>query len=270
MRISSLLTLGLLALSATTHASIVLLQDFDGNGVVTGPGTSGTIFNQPSFSGSTSAKLDTSTYNSATISSEQSVSAPNSLKVAWQFLDGSLANNWVRLTSYGTNSNPVIDITGSVAFSALLMPAEPGMAVDPLGIGIGIREVSKPAGTPIGSNGGTSGTIEWVGVTGSEGGAPNPTRWLQPGVWTDLVFNPDLEPCLGFTGDGILSTASGLAVLEHIILRTPAESVPAGTKGKPYALYIDNVRAGGRNEIPEPATLSLIGLGLLPTIRRKR
>jgi hypothetical protein len=61
-----------------------------------------------------------------------------------------------------------------------------------------------------------------------------PTRTVAAAAWTTLTFNPPQEPIYNFSGgNGILSTASGLGVLEHLAI------VPAAGTGT-YNVYLDN------------------------------
>jgi hypothetical protein len=122
--------------------------------------------------------------------------------------------------------NPVIDFTRKLRFDLF--------ADKPVKVAVGCRETTIAAGTPLGSDGGTTGGIEWAGVTNTSGTAPMPTRTVAAGSWATLTFDLPHEPITSFSGgDGILSTASGLGVLEHVAI------VPvAGTGTNNF--YLDN------------------------------
>jgi hypothetical protein len=151
------------------------------------------------------------------------------------------SNPWVRLTTAGaaTLANPVIHFTRKLRFDVY--------ADNPVKIAVGCRETTTPAGTAIGADGGTSGSsIEWAGVTNVSGGAPMPTRTVS-NVWTTLTFDFPNEPIRSFAaGNNVLSTTSGLGVLEHLAI------VPAGGVGI-YQLYLDNFSVVG----PRTFTYSL-------------
>lgn len=137
-------------------------------------------------------------------------------------------NPWLLLTTASTATfpNPVIDFTKQLRFDIYSDQA--------IKVGLGCRETSVPAGTAIGSDGGTAGGLEWVGVTNNAGPAPMPTRTVAAGTWTTLTFNLPKEPVRNFSGgNGVLYTASGLGVLEHLAI------VPAAGTGV-YNVYLDN------------------------------
>jgi hypothetical protein len=116
-----------------------------------------------------------------------------------------------------------------------------------LQIGLGLRETTNAPGTAIGSNGGTAGGIEWGGVTNSVSGQPQPNRTVTASNWMTLAFNLPAEPVRNFaSGNGVLSTASGLGVLEHIAF------VPAAGNGA-YNVYLDDFEVF----IPNALTYSL-------------
>ncbi|MGZ5543500.1 MAG: putative Ig domain-containing protein, partial [Limisphaerales bacterium] len=102
-------------------------------------------------------------------------------------------------------------------------------------VAAGCRETTTAAGTAIGSDGGTTGAIEWAGVTNIAGTAPVPTRTIASNTWTTVTFDFANEPIRNFSGgNGTLSTASGLGVLEHLAI------VPKSGSNF-YTLYLDNV-----------------------------
>jgi hypothetical protein len=185
-----------------------MLVDFEAflaetaNGVV--------LFRTPRFSGSTSSHLDSFPDLAAVTDT-----FPNGhgtglvLRVSCNFTNSN--NPWLRLTTSGTANwpNPVIDLSREFAFDV--------WSDKPIRIGLGVRETATPAGTTPGSDGGTTGGIEWVGVTGVSGTAPIPSRLIAASNWTRLTFVFSNEAVRSFaSGNGVLSTASKLAVLEHL------------------------------------------------------
>jgi hypothetical protein len=100
-------------------------------------------------------------------------------------------------------------------------------------VGIGFRETSTTA--PIGADGGTSGTIEWIGGTTDNTVTPPLGHLVPAGQWTTLSFFLPYEPVRGFTGNGVLETSTGKGVLEHL------EFVPAAGPGT-YNVDLDNFR----------------------------
>jgi hypothetical protein len=135
-----------------------------------------------------------------------------------------------------------------------------------LKVALGIREVTTTAA--IGANGGSAGGgIEWSGLdatTPKNGSSPNPARTVPANIWTTLWFDVNGETAAAYQGaaNGIVSTANGLAVLEHLAL------VPASGLGT-YNIYLDNLEV---TPVPEPSTYALVfGLFALGTglIRRR-
>ncbi len=212
---------------ATASEGIQLITDFEpfisetANGVV--------LFRYPRYSGSTSSFVG-SAPDLAAVTDTYVTNGHGTglvLRVSCQFTNAS--DPWLRLTTSGaaTLPNPVIDFTRKLRFDIY--------TDKPIGIAVGCRETVTPAGTAIGADGGTSGSsIEWVGATGKSGTAPVPTRVVAASNWTTLTFDLPHEPVFSFTGgNGVLSTASGLGVLEHLAI------VPMAGLGV-YNLYLDN------------------------------
>ena len=214
---------------ASAPERIQSLTDFEAfisetaNGVV--------LFRTPNFSGTTSNFLDhapemdiaavTDTYPNT------GHETGNVLYVHCNFTNAS--NPWLRLTTASTATfpNPVIDFTKKLRFDVY--------SDKPIKVAAGCRETTTPAGTVLGTDGGTSGaSIEWVGVTNVSGTAPMATRIVTSNTWTTLTFDFPNEPIRSFSGgNGILSTASGLGVLEHLAI---VPNVGTGV----YNFYLDN------------------------------
>jgi hypothetical protein len=205
-----------------------LLADFEpimsetANGVV--------LFRDPHYASASSGFLEAAP-NLATVTDTFPTSGHGPgrvLRIGCRF-SAAAARPWLRLTTAGTArlANPVIDL-------------RQGLTVDlyadrPVAIALGCRETTTPAGTTLGADGGTSGPIEWVGVTGVGDGAPLPSRILPGRQWTHLTFDLPQEAVRSFAGgNDVLSTGSGLGVLEHLAI------VPQDGPGE-YNLYLDNL-----------------------------
>ncbi|NOS68970.1 MAG: hypothetical protein HOP33_03485 [Verrucomicrobia bacterium] len=209
--------------TATATDFVTELSDFENYSAGTA-----VMFRLPNFSGSTSAHLSNSP-NVAAVSSTIPTGNGSArvLNVNWAFTN-SAPNPWLRLTTFNSTTlpNPVIDFTRRLRFRI--------WTDKPLQVGLGLRETTTASGTPIGSDGGTTGDIEWVGVTNSISGQPQPTRLIAASNWTTLEFNLPAEPVRSFaSGNGILSTASGLGTLEHIAFVPMAGNVA-------YNVYLDD------------------------------
>jgi hypothetical protein len=191
------------------------------------------LFNRPLNSATTSAFQDTST-NYTLIRTNQPTGNGSTkvLKAGWGFKTG-MANYWVRLNTFNvpTNKNPTIALDQSVRFKIYSSKA--------IKVGIGIRETGTSAA--YGAAGGTSGTIEWVGVTNVVSGNPVPSRLVAANTWTTLTFNIPFESVRAFTGDGVIAQ-SGKGVLEHIVLRGE------GGTGN-YAVYFDDFAVVEQNTL---------------------
>ena len=211
--------------TASTNAD-VLVTDFEAFASGTSSGT--VLFRNPNFSGSTAAFLDvapnttsvTATFPTGNVSARV-------LQANWSW--NATANPWLRFTTSGTAnlSNPVMNVTRKLKFDLYTDKA--------VGVAIAVRETANAAGTAIGSNGGTTpGVIEFAGVTNVVSGQPQVTRVVGASNWMTLIFDLPSEPVVNFVGgNGVLSTATGLGVLEHLAF------VPAAGIG-PYNVYLDN------------------------------
>ena len=191
------------------------------------------MFRKPANSATTSAFLDASTnYTSVRSSFPAGHSSAKVLKAGWGFATGT-SNPWLRLNTFNPVNvpNPTIDFDQIVRFDIYSDKS--------LKVGVGVRETGTTAA--YGANGGTTGTIEWVGVPSATSGSPNPSQTVAANTWTTLSFNIPFESVTTFTGDGIVS--SGVkGVLEELAL------VPNGGMGA-YTIYLDNFAVVAQNTL---------------------
>ncbi len=99
---------------------------------------------------------------------------------------------------------------------------------------LGVRETNNAAGTALGSNGGASGSIEWVGRP-NDGVDLDVTLVPADNAWHPVTFDLNAGPFRGFTGDHVLSSTTGLGVLEHLRIANTTDGY------KRYKVYIDDV-----------------------------
>lgn len=220
--------------SATASANAeTLVTDFEG--FASGTANGSVLFRQPTFSGSTSGFLDANP-NTTTVTGTFPAGndSARALRANWNW--NTTVNAWLRLTTSGTANlpNPVIDLTRKLKFDIY--------SEKDLKVALGIRETGNSIGTAIGSNGGTSpAIIEFVGVTNVISAQPQVLRTVTASNWTTLTFDLPMEPIRNFTGgNGVLATATGLGVLEHLAL------VPAAGAGA-YDVYLDNFLVSAPN-----------------------
>jgi hypothetical protein len=143
----------------------------------------------------------------------------------------------VATQSYIPNSCPgqLTAIEGEKPMIGLVVGTNKNTAVK---LSIGVREtnVSTACGA-VGSDGGTTGNIEWIGPSSSVSGAPQGKVLSPSNDWQTVTFNPTSDPKLSFNGgNGALNGLCG--VLEH--LAVAAGSVNDGK----FTMYIDNVYSG--------------------------
>jgi hypothetical protein len=211
--------------TASTNAE-VLLADFESFASGTSGGT--VLFRNPNFASPTSSFLDASP-NTTTVTDTfpSGNNSIRSLQANWSWNTTNSA--WLRLTTANAANlpNPVIAVTRKLSFDLYTDKT--------IGVAVGVRETVNAAGTAIGANGGTTpGVIEFVGATNVVGGQPQVTRVVNASNWMTLTFDLPNEPIRNFSGgNGVLSTASGLAVLEHLAF------VPAAGSGA-YNVFLDN------------------------------
>ncbi len=246
--------LGSLAIAAlAASASGQLLTDFEGYTV-----GSAVMFRQPTFSGSTSTFLDAAPTLAYTTNIFPGGNAAAGLSVyysSWSFKTPDNTGAWLRLTTSGTANvgNPIVSFTDGLKFDIYSDRA--------LYVSLGLRE-TNPTGA-IGANGGSSGTIEFVGGTPTTTASAVTGRLVQANTWTTLLFDMPAEQVRGFTGNGILESTTGKGVLENLTI-VPADVANSGV----YNIYLDNFQV-----IPEPSSLVLSlagGLGFLAVLLRRR
>nr|MBA4150586.1 putative Ig domain-containing protein [Verrucomicrobiota bacterium] len=214
----------------TTSTKVNTIARFDDtddepNGVV--------MFRHPLFSSTSTPFLD-ATPNSTLLVTSPDFPLPDdntshkALRASFSFKTGT-TNPWLRLTTHSVSTNhthvpnPTINLNGKLRFNIYTDKS--------IKLGIGVRETGINA--PIGFNGGVSGPIEYVGVTGKQAnGCPIPTRTIPAGVWTTVEFNLPSEPCFNFTGgNGVLNGSKG--TIEELAI------VPNGGMGV-YNVYVDD------------------------------
>ncbi len=191
------------------------------------------LFKRPSNSASTTAFLDTSTNYTRVVTNGPTVMGAGNKKMVagWGFKTGTV-NPWVRLNTFNTvtNGNPTIALDQRLVFKVHASKA--------IKIGLGIRETGTTAA--YGANGGTTGSIEWVGVTNVVSSAPIPNRLIAANTLTTVNFNIPFEPQEAFTGDGFVSQNNVKGVMEHIIIKGEG-----GTGA--YVVYFDDFQVVASN-----------------------
>jgi len=225
--------------------------------------TSHEMFQIPQFSGTTDEYivLNVNPYdnNNAFRASGLQTEGAAALRVFFSWVDPADPHAWVRLTTYNgaERPNPSLHTQGKVRFK-LINRSE--FVYGEIGICLGIRETGVRM--PQLANGGTSGPIEWVGVTGV---GPDPNHPVPiPAVTLPVSDDPqvpyelewDLSTGIvylggvpqgggiaGFTGNGVLDAPNNRGTLEHIAF--------TNVVGDPAA-FIDVAIDELQFEAPEP------------------
>ena len=132
--------------------------------------------------------------------------------------------------------------------SAIPITGGPVVGVGPNGpilLTIGMRETLPPLVPEpvIGSAGGTTGIIEWLGSDGIDTGAPRGKLIVPSNNWQTVTFTPGVDPMavnpMGLSGNGVLDGTFG--VLEHLAI-TP---VTCNTKDTgSFQIYLDTIKNG--------------------------
>jgi hypothetical protein len=200
----------------------VKLTDFDNYTV-----GNAALFQLPRYSGSTVNHLAATPNVAQVTDTVTAFSGAKCEMVQWAFVDAS-TQRWLRLTTNNGAQlpNPTV---------ALDRPLRVRLRLDSgqVRVCVGIRETGTTA--DIGADGGTSGTIEWVGATGVVGTAPQGRLiTAQPGVWQTLLFDPRQDPITPQTGDGVLASSTGKGVFEQL-------AFSAVDSAGPFTAYIDDI-----------------------------
>lgn len=185
------------------------------------------LFNRPRYSGSTSTDLLAAPDVAEVTTAVTPFSPPNCYLVQWQFVDTD-PQRWLRLTTHNAPyvPNPTVELDRPIRVRLRLDSGR-------LRLAVGIRETGTTAA--VGEDGGTTGTIEWVGAATDLNGAPQGVLVEpQPGVWQTFVFDPLTDPILGLNGDGVLWTGTNKGTFEHL-----AFSIVDGAG--PFTVYIDDI-----------------------------
>ncbi|HEY3244792.1 MAG TPA: hypothetical protein VGM03_15735 [Phycisphaerae bacterium] len=199
------------------------------------------VFQRPQTSGSTQGiVMGNESFNDAFRSNAQGgFDGVQAYQVFWSWVSASDPTAWVRLTSFNTVTlpNPTVDLNGKVRFRIKNVSE---FFNGTIGLCIGIRETGINA--PLLANGGTTGTIEWVGV--------------------DPTINAVIEPWTG--GNGMANTAAGGDDVQVIpvgataapgaVIISPGpngiiDTAPAGDDQTRFGYFLD---ANG-NRVPIPA-----------------
>ncbi len=204
------------------------------------PATSQEMFRIPEWSGSTSNYVlhnspDLYDFNAAFRAAGLQTEGVAAMEVFFDWVDPIDPYGWVRLTTFNgpERPNPALHTQGKVRFK---ITNRSELSQGEIGICLGIRETG--AVVPQMDDGGISGDIEWVGVTGVVLDPNDPNVALAPIPAITLPTSPiayQLEWNLstgvvsvdgvpqggtieGFTGDGVLNAPNNRGTLEHIAL----------------------------------------------------
>jgi uncharacterized lipoprotein YddW (UPF0748 family) len=185
------------------------------------------LFQHPRYSGTTSSHLAESPNIAGVTDDVAAFKGSKSYEVQWQWVDTS-PNRWMRLTTHNVPSlpNPTVALDRPIRFRLRVDAGRFRLC-------IGMRETGTDA--DYGEDGGTTGSIEWIGATSVVGGVPQGVLVeAMPGVWQTFTIDPLTDPVLSFTGDGNLTSPTGKGTFEHIAFSM------VDTAG-PITVYIDEV-----------------------------
>lgn len=143
---------------------------------------------------------------------------------------------WVRISTFDTpiKPNPIINLKKRLRFRILLQTGS-------LYLSVGIREISGSNHT-VGGNGGTTGSVEWIGVNSTSDGdqiAPIGTKITGNNEWQEIDIDIQKSPVVQFPyedSDGILQK-TGFGVLDHLAFTVDPESESTG----PFTVLIDKL-----------------------------
>lgn len=235
-----------LGLGTVASAELITLNDFEG---ATAGGEH--MFQEPRFSGSTSAQLATEpNVQEVTAAFPAGLGTGQVGRANFQFVDDA-TTRWMRHTTFNSAGmpNPAIDLSQPLNFDIY--------STVPINVALLVRETGGSG--PIGANGGSTGGIEFVGDTATAGAPVG--RLVEANTWTTLTFDLRNEPARGFAGASANGTLEGdWGVLEALAITS------TGVAG-PVDVYYDNFTQG---VIPEPATLGLAAVGCLGLLARRR
>ncbi len=184
------------------------------------------MFDNPNQSGSTANYIDASGVTAITDVFPPGHAGAHVLKASWNWTNAS-PPAWLRLTTVtapgNAAPNPIIYFNTKVRFD---------LCTDKnLKVALGLRETSSTG--DIGTDGGASGSIEFVGVSAG-GTPPSATNAINAGAWTTLTYDLTNSGIGAFTGNGVLDSTTGKGTLECLAL------LPGDGNAGAYNIYLDN------------------------------
>jgi len=145
------------------------------------------------------------------------------------------------------------DIEGCQAMPTAVVGSGPNQT--PIMLTLGVREAGVSNSAAMGSDGGISGPIEWLGATTVIGGAPQGKLIYPSTAWQTVTFtmphnpyNPgvDPDPVIAYeSGNGQIDRGSPFnpknGTFEHLAVSIPSDSPNTG----PYLMWIDDPSSSG-------------------------
>jgi hypothetical protein len=139
-------------------------------------------------------------------------------------------------------------------------------------VSLGVRETNSTG--DLGTNGGATGPIEWVGGNDAEAGSAERANTaghppfgvlVKAGAWREVYFHIPTAFIKGFAGTGVngqIDSSPGMkGVLEHLVFQ-PVHTAPGEWTTQPFDIFVDNFESTevGPTEPPvdsEPPTVSI-------------
>jgi hypothetical protein len=203
--------------------NLFALADFEANSL-----GATVLFQAPAYSGTTHEFVDPGSpyFTRVTNAFPAGNASSKVLQASWSFVPGSSGGSpWLRLTTHQAPNlpNPTVSFHQGIGFAVC--------ADRDIYLAAGLRETSSAAA--IGADGGTTGTLEWIGGTSNNTTDPPQGRLIPAGQWVWVDFCIPAEPLRAFTGNGILDSTTGKGVFDELTI------VPADGLGR-YNLYLDD------------------------------
>lgn len=188
------------------------------------------LFSAPASSGSTHEFVDLTIPNFIRVTNSFPAGNTSSkvLHASWSFIAGTSGQSpWLRLATWDAPSlpNPIVSFQQAIGFAVC--------ADRDVYLAVGLRETSSTG--PIGSDGGTTGALEWIGGVSDNTTDPPKGHLIRAGQWVWVSICIPAEPVRAFagSGNGILESTTGKGVFDELTI------VPADGLGR-YNLYLDN------------------------------